>query len=177
MLSKLPTIFILAAVLIGCKAAPVGKTLAADVSGSDPDAQLNYWHSLADQPITSNDEAFHGILLYLDTKDDSADYAARVNAMKSRGLLDKNFNEPAEFAVKRGTVAVAMVKILQVKGGLTMHVFGASPRYATRELQFMNLYPPGATWQTFSGNEFLGIIGRMEDYQRGDPANRPASQL
>ena len=26
--------------------------------------------------------------------------------------------------------------------------------------------------QSFSGNEFVGIIGRVEDYQRGDPENK-----
>jgi len=163
--------------LLGCRATTVGKPLAAELSGSDPDAQLNFWHSLADEPLTSNDQAFHGLLLYLDSKDDSTDYAARVQALQARGIVSKQFKEPAEAIVTRGTLAVAIVKILEIKGGLTMHVLGAQPRYAVRELQFMNLYPPGATWQSFSGNEFLGIIGRIEDYQRGNPADKPAAQL
>ena len=41
-------------------------------------------------------------------------------------------------------------------------------RYATRELVYLELYPPSTPNQTFSGAEYVGIIGRIEDYQRGD---------
>ena len=42
---------------------------------------------------------------------------------------------------------------------------------------YMNLYPVSSPNQTFTGNEFLGIIGRMEDYQRSNPAEVPAAVL
>jgi len=168
---------LLIAISFGCRSTQSGNAVSVELAGSDMDAQLNFWHTMADQPVTSNDQAFHGLLLYVDNKDDSTDYTARVEALKSRGMLAKGFNEPAETAVARGTLAVAIVKILQIHGGLTMTILGPSPRYAVRELQFMNLYPPGGTYQTFSGNEFLGIIGRVEDYQRGNPANKPAKDL
>ena len=58
-----------------------------------------------------------------------------------------------------------------------MRLTGATPRYAVRELEFMTLFPPSAPNQALSGNEFVGIIGRIEDYQRGDPANKPAAEL
>jgi hypothetical protein len=164
-------------ICVGCHSSQVGKTVAPELAGSDIDAQLNFWHEMADEPVTSNDQAFHGLLLYLDNKDDSADYNARVTALKSRGVLPKSFNAPAEAAVTRGDLAVALVNILQIKGGLTMFLTGPTPRYASRELQFMSLYPPGGTYQTFTGNEYLGIIGRMEDYQRGNPNSKPAKDL
>jgi hypothetical protein len=52
-----------------------------------------------------------------------------------------------------------------------------NPRYATRELMYLDLYPPSSPQQTFSGTEFLGIIGRIEDYQRGNATDLPAAQL
>jgi hypothetical protein len=72
---------------------------------------------------------------------------------------------------------MALARALDVKGGLTMQLFGASPRYATRELQHAGLFPPSSPQQTFSGAEFLGIIGRAEDYQRAsiDDAFAPAT--
>jgi hypothetical protein len=42
---------------------------------------------------------------------------------------------------------------------------------------FVGLYPPSSPNQTFSGSEFVGIIGRIEDYQRGNPADVPAAVL
>lgn len=177
MASKLLLTVSLLLVLAGCRSKQPGNAVSAELAGSDMDAQLNFWHAMSGERVTSNDQAFHGLLLYLGGKDESPDYAARVAALKSRRMLPRNFNEPAETAIARGTLAVAIVRALEIRGGLTMTVFGPTPRYAARELQFMNLYPPGGTHQTFTGNEFLGIIGRMEDYQRGNPADKPAKDL
>ena len=177
MASKLLITVSLVLALVGCRSKQVGKPVSAELAGSDMDAQLNFWHAMSGEKVTSNDQAFHGLLLYLDGKDESPDYAARVAALKARRMLPANFAESAETAITRGTLAVAIVRSLEIKGGLTMSVFGPIPRYAVRELQFMNLYPPGGTYQTFTGNEYLGIIGRMEDYQRGNPANKPAKDL
>ena len=60
---------------------------------------------------------------------------------------------------------------------MTTTLFGPTPRYAVRELMFLNVYPPSTPNQSFSGNEFVGIIGRVEDYQRGNPADAPAAVM
>jgi hypothetical protein len=179
--SHLRIVFGMAAMLlmVGCHAARVQEPLTNKISGNDLGAQLAFWHELADRPVTCNDEAFHGLLLYIDDEDNAADYAARVSTLKSRGLLPPGFDRPADEAVTRGNLAIAIAKLLKVKGGLLMRAtHGYVPRYATRELMFMNLYPPSSPHQTFTGSEFLGIIGRLEDWQRGqDPAAQPAAKL
>jgi hypothetical protein len=159
---------------IGCQAPQRGRPLAKELAGSDPDVQINFWHSLTDERVTSNDEAFHGLLLYADGKDDTPDYAARVAALKSRKWLPKSFDQPADAAVTRGTVAVALVRLMHERGGLTMRLLGPIPRYAVRELMFLNVYPPSTPNQAFSGTEFVGIIGAVEDYQRGRAEAPPA---
>jgi len=161
----------------GCTSPRIGKPLSADLAKNDPDVQLEFWHSLTDEPVCSNDEAFHGLLLYIDGKDDNTNYDGRVAALKARKMLPNDFHEPADATVQRGNVAVALCRALNIKGGVTMRVLGPMPRYATRELQFMGLYPPGSPQQTFSGNEFVGVIGRAEDYQRGDAANASAKVM
>ncbi len=148
--------------------------VARELGGSDPGKQIEFWHTLADRPVTSNDDALHGLLLFLDGQDDSADYAARVEAMKQRKMLPAGFRAAGDEAVDRGTVAVALVRALGIRGGWAMHVLGPNPRYAVKELQFLEVYPPSSPNQTFSGSEFLGIIGKAEDYQRGNAAVVPA---
>ena len=133
--------------------------------GNDADSQLEFWHTLAERRVTSNDEAFHGLLLDLDSKDEAADYGGRVSALKARKLLPADFARPANEGVSRGTLAVALVQVLRLKGGWTMRLFGNTPRYCLRELEFEGLYPPSSENQTFSGAEFLGIVGKMEDFQ------------
>ncbi len=150
----------------------------ATASIQDPlSSQMEFWHGLTDRPVTCNDDAFHGLLLFLDGNDPGTTYADRVAALKSRKLLPSYFNSPANEPVQRGTLAFAFVQALHIQGGWVMTVFGPSPRYAVRELEDMNLYPRSSPEQTFSGSEFVGIIGRAEDYQRGESAFVPASTL
>lgn len=163
---------LLAVALAGCQTARVERPLTLDHGGNDVGEQLEFWHALAERPVTSNDDAFHGLLLFLDGEDPAADYADRLSTLRSRGLLPGGFDAPADRAVDRGTLAVAIVKALKIDGGLVMRVFGPSPRYAVRELQFMELYPPSSPHQTFSGTEFVGIIGKLEDYQRNEERRR-----
>lgn len=165
--------------LAGCETARVDRTLVSQLPGNDEDAQLEFWHSLAEQKVTSNDDAFHGLLLFLDEKDESNDYADRVAGLKARKLLAASFNEPAEKAVDRGTLAVALSRALKIRGGVVMSLTGPSPRYATRELVFLGIFPPSSPNQTFSGTEYLGIIGKAEDYQRVARAgtSRPLAAL
>lgn len=155
--------------LSGCRSTsttPRSQPLAPELAGADPDAQVEFWHTLPERKAVSNDEAFHALLLFVDGEDKAADYAGRVESLKQRGMLPSGFSGEAGAPVRRGTVAVALAKTLSIRGGLTMHMFGASPRYAVRELQYAGLFPPSSPQQTFSGAEFLGIIGRAEDYQR-----------
>jgi hypothetical protein len=164
---------------LGCQTAHVDKPLTAELGSSDPDTQLEFWHTLAQQQVTSNDDAFHGLLLFLDGTDASNDYDGRVETLKSRKLLPSGFSQPAEQAVDRGTLAVALSRVLKIRGGLVMALTGPSPRYATKELVFLGIFPPSSPNQTFSGTEYLGIIGKAEDYQRVERAgtDRPLASL
>jgi hypothetical protein len=156
-----------AVLLAGCQPARVDQPLTANLGADDPDTQLDFWHTLAQQPVTSNDDAFHGLLLFLDGADAGPDYTGRVAALKDRRLLAKGFDQPAEQAVDRGTLAVALSRALDIRGGIMMSISPHCPRYATKELVFLGIYPPNSSPnQTFSGTEYLGIIGKAEDYQR-----------
>jgi len=155
-----------AALSQGCQSASVSSSVDSKFYGNDTNAQLGFWHELAERHVTSNDDAFHGILLYADNRDDSKNYDQRVATLKSRGLLAESFSEPANSAVTRGTLAVAIVKLVGIKGGWVMHVFGPTPRYAVKELAYDGIFPPSSPQQTFSGTEFVGIIGKIDDYQQ-----------
>jgi hypothetical protein len=159
----------IAAVLcqMGCHTATVTKPLALALYADDADAQMDFWHTLATRKLASNNEAFHGLLLYLDGKDPAENYQQRVQILKSRHLLAAKFNEPADVAVTRGTLSVPIIKTLKIKGGLMRLVLPDDERYATRELQYQGVYPVSSPNQLFSGTEFVGVIGKLDDYQHG----------
>lgn len=80
-------------------------------------------------------------------------------------MLAASFHEPAEQAITRGTLAVAIVRLLEIRGGWALTLLGPTPRYATRELIYRGIYPLSSPSQTLTGNELLGIIGKIEDAQ------------
>src|SRR3954451_9281120 len=106
----------------GCHTAKVAQPLTGRLAGNDRDSQLEFWHTLANRPVTSNDEAFHGLLLYADGNDPPKDYNSRVSTLKSRRMLPAGFDQPADRAVERGSLAVAICKILDIKGGVMLRL-------------------------------------------------------
>src|SRR4051794_13004750 len=98
----IPCLLVLGCMLGGCQAVKPGKPLTPELAGNDPGQQLEFWHTLTTEPITTNDQAFHGLLLYVDGKDDAIDYAGRIHVLKQRKMLQGGFNEPATAPVTRG---------------------------------------------------------------------------
>ncbi len=164
-IGRLIALMCLATAIGGCGSAQVAEPLTETTAGNDVESQMNFWHTLATRNITSNDEAFHALLLFFDSEDPAEDYAGRVELFKSRGWLANDFDEPANQAVTRGTLARVLVEGLQIKGGLTMRIAGPVPRYALREMTFLRIFPSGSANQTISGNQLLTVIGKSEDYQ------------
>jgi hypothetical protein len=168
---------VLAAFVGGCQSNTPGVALPASLGGNDPQMQMDFWHVLPERKVVSNDEAFHALLLFVDGNVSTSDYAGRVKLLTARQMLPSGFSEDSAAAIRRGTVAVAMVRALRLEGGLTIRVFGVHPRYAVREMEYVGLFPPSSPQQTFSGAEFLGIIGRAEDYQRARPPDEGISVI
>ncbi|HWE05191.1 MAG TPA: hypothetical protein VG274_00695, partial [Rhizomicrobium sp.] len=161
----------------GCTSTHVREPLPAGWAADDSHARTEFWYSLTSRPVAANDEVFHGLLLYLDGSDKCVDYAARVKEMQSRKMLPADFRGAADEAADRGTLAYALVRVLKIDGGLTMHLFGDSPRYALRALEYRGIYPTCSANQGISGAQFVGIMQKAEEYERGNPADAPAVKL
>jgi hypothetical protein len=153
--------------LVGCQRSQVTDGPALDHTPGDTAAEMAFWHDLADRPLTSNNEAFHGLILFIEGQDPNQSYQDRVIWLMERGYIPQGFPGKANDAVERGTVASIVCQILKIKGGLTMRVIGPHPRYALRELVSLRIMQPGSTQQGMSGIEFVGIMGRAEEYQEG----------
>ena len=163
--------------LVGCQSVQVEDSLTEAHGGNDARARMAFWHNLHDRPVVTNDEALHALLLFFEGEDPADNYAARVEAAKQRGWVPQDFDAKANAGVRRGTLAVAIVEALEIKGGVWLRLLGPTPRYATRELEYMNLMPPSSPQQIMGGAAFLGLISRVEDYQRRNGRPTPAPEL
>ncbi|MFM8697537.1 MAG: hypothetical protein ACKOF7_02525, partial [Phycisphaerales bacterium] len=74
---------------------------------------------------------------------------------RRRQWIDSGWNRPADESAQVGWMAVAGCRIIGETGGATMRNFGPKPRYATKELVFMDVLPLRTENQSLSGKEFV----------------------
>ena len=157
-------VLLAAAITLGCERTQSQSTLTTNYKAEDITGELDFWHGLADRPIVSNNEMAHGLVELANRTDPSETYDQRIAWLKSKGYLDSGFDGAADASAERGTVAQILCRVLNIKGGLTMRLIGAHPRYALRELVYMEIMPDSSPQQGLSGIEFVGIINKAEAY-------------
>ena len=160
----------------GCARTTIEHPLDTNYPGADTGAELEFWHALPARPVVSNDEGLHGLILLALGQDSAGAYDARVALAKQEGWLAPDFDEPADLAMQRGTLARAITVILDIKGGLMMHLLGPTARYSTRELVYLQLLSEPSTENlVISGLEYVGVISKAQDY-RALHAPRPGPE-
>lgn len=128
--------------------------------------ELDFLEALSKQVVVTNGDALHGLIGFADGADLSSTYAGRVEIAKRRGWLPSGWDRPAEESAQVGWMAVAACRILDIRGGLTMRLTGPTPRYATKELVFMDVLPLRTENQALSGQEFVDFLNRLNRFQR-----------
>ncbi len=152
----------LAAIAPGC-ARTVAERSVVDDRRDDPPA---FWSDLETRRIVTNNDALHGLMLSVDDRDPHETYEARLRDSVARGWLPTDRTPetmPANTSARMGDLAMAACKIADIQGGLTMTLFGLSPRYATRELVAMEVIPDRSEGQAITGLEFIEFASRVQD--------------
>lgn len=154
----------LVAAATGCARTMISERARTDYAPADSMAEMDFWYSLPGRIAVSNDEALHALVLLENSGRTPHGYEERVSYAKARGWVSESWDEPAEAAVQRGTLARGIVQVCGIKGGVIMRVFGPVPRYALRELVYLGIMPPSTENQTISGLDFLGVVSKAQDY-------------
>lgn len=148
-----------------CARSTVTTGLETTYDKQDLTRDIAFWHKLPERSAVTNDEGLHGLLSFIYGEDPAADYPARVKLAKEQGLVAKDFNEPANATLTKGTLAAALARTMNIKGGVMLQLSGNSGRYATRELTYMGILPEGSTEnQSISGLDFVGVISKAQDF-------------
>ena len=147
--------------MVSCARTVLESSAVDDWPGDE--AELDYLEALETQRVVTNHDAFHGLLLLADRADPHETYEQRLADAKELGWLAHDATPEANESAAIGMMAVAACEILEIKGGLTMRLFGPSPRYCTRELIFLDILPLRSEHQSLSGLEFIDLLGRIED--------------
>jgi len=132
--------------------------------------ELDFLDALLGQVVVTNDDALHGLITFADGTDLSTTYEGRVEIAKGKGWIPADWRRPADESAQVGWMAVAACRVLDIKGGLTMRLTGPTPRYATKELVFMDVLPLRTENQSLSGKEFVDFLNRLNRFQQGGRA-------
>lgn len=156
---------VVAAALSGCGSSqgprPKVPTTAAQLFGSDPAYELDFYDRLDRLPVVSYDDAIHSVLL-LDGQS-AFSYPQRVAMAKQQGLLEEDFNRPPREAVTIGEVAVMVERVMTDRVDQSFE--GATSRLASR-----GILPLSArASQGLTGSQMLAVLGAAEDLMAAEP--------
>jgi hypothetical protein len=146
--------------LVGCR--PYVMSSSAVDAYPRADQQIEFMAAVEKMPAVTNNDALHALLMLQDGDDANVDYAARVQDAIRRGWLADRWSALPNEAARVGWMASAGCVVMQVKGGLSMHLLGPTPRYATKELVFMEILPLRTENQVLTGAEFIDYLNRLE---------------
>lgn len=133
--------------------------------------QTEFVDGLRDRYSVTNHDAIHGLILLADGEDTLTSYEDRVATAKERGWLMPDWNRPANESARIGDIAQGVCVITNIPGGLTMGMIGPHPRYATRELIYLEMMPERGDQQSIRGLEYLELMLKASD--RLDAERRP----
>lgn len=136
------------------------------------DDELDFLDEVNGMTAVTNNDALHALFILADGTDPATSYEERVSSAKERRWVPSGFGQPANESAAVGWLAMAGCQICDIKGGLTMHVIGPTPRYCTKELVFMRVLPLRTENQSLSGAEFVDYLNRLHRVRAGSPVSQ-----
>lgn len=133
---------------------------------ADPMDELDFLDELEQKRVVTNNDALHALFLVSNEPDMPEDFQARIERARQHGWVSQRATLDPNESARVGMIAVAVCDILDIKGGVTMRVFGPIPRYATRELVFLGIIPRRTENQSLTGLQFIELMSRIEEWER-----------
>jgi len=120
------------------------------------------------QPMVTVSEAYRAMLILADGDDTCKSFGERRSLLEERGIARGQWDLRREACIDRGSIAYMVCKILKVRGGINLTIFGSlgigDRRYAMRELMDMSMMEYGSVDQYMTGGELVTLIGKADRY-------------
>jgi hypothetical protein len=129
---------------------------------TDSSAALTSW--LADQPFVTAEAASRAVYALWRGEMFSGDFAALRGELAAGGLVATGWDAPADQHISRGVAARMIARAIDLPPGVDSWLTGLG-RYAWRDLQFHNIAGPGGDLPRIGGGEFVGLLGRADEYR------------
>jgi hypothetical protein len=122
------------------------------------ESRTAYLRRIFEKDRATYGDACRAILSILKDEHSDADFAAVSGDLSGRGIVSADWNLQEVSLLTKGTLAYMVCQALNLKGGLTMRLFGVNRRYALRECQQRRLIVGGVTDEYVTGRELIDVI-------------------
>lgn len=148
-------------------AAPPPSTSKEPVPPVPQPFEALYFMNLVQHRIAYHYDAAKSIAILMEVDEELIDLDAQAGYLREKGFLSRRFREGFDpmAPLRRGPAAYMFLRALGIPGGIALHLFGPSERYALKEMVFQGILSPGHAEDILSGAELLQIMSQAAAYK------------
>jgi len=103
-------------------------------------------------------DACRAVLSVIKNEHTDADFTTVFGDLNGRGVVSTSWALQESSLLTKGTLAYMICQALEIKGGVTMRLFGINRRYALRECLFRRLIAGGTVDEYVTGRELIDVV-------------------
>lgn len=121
---------------------------------------------LAQKRIAFGYDAAKSIVILLGIDEECIDLDSQMRYLQEQKLLPPRLQQSFDpmQPLRKGVAAYLFARALKLDGGLVLHLFGPSERYAVKELVFQSMMSQGHVNDLVSGAELVQLMSQAATY-------------
>ena len=157
----------------------------------------NVYRDLIERGVATYEDGCRAISAYVGVPAGAMTFEEVVAELKRKEIVDRRWKYSPDKTLTRAIMAYMIFKVLDMKGGFTMHVaegvgrftsfvcrklgisddfavpdIGIGRRYAFLEFQFKGIIPQGNKRTFLTGHDLMAIMYRLEQYIKAEAAEK-----
>jgi hypothetical protein len=136
-----------------------------DKPAAPKETRTAYLRRIYEKDKATYGDACRAVLSLAKNEHSDADFAAVSGDLSGRGIVRADWGLQESSLLTKGTLAYMVCQALEIKGGVTMRLFGLNRRYALRECVFRRLMQRGTTDEYVTGRELIDVITNATVHQ------------
>ena len=161
----------------------------------------NVYRDLIERGVATYEDGCRAISAYVGVPAGTMTFEEVVSELKRKEIVDRRWKYSPDKTLTRAIMAYMIFKVLDMKGGLTMHVtdgigrftsfvcrklgisddftvpdIGIGRRYAFLEFQFKGIIPQGNKRTFLTGHDLMAVMYRLEQYIKAEEAEKKQAE-
>ena len=161
----------------------------------------NVYRDLIERGVATYEDGCRAISAYVGVPAGAMTFEEVVSELKRKEIVDRRWKYSPDKTLTRAIMAYMIFKVLDMKGGFTMHVtdgigrftsfvcrklgisddftvpdIGIGRRYAFLEFQFKGIIPQGNKRTFLTGHDLMAVMYRLEQYIKAEEAEKKQAE-